>query len=317
MTEPLAGLTPQAAVRRVRTRLEQAGVPDADYDARELYRLAGGGDPRLDRAPLPPDTARRLEELTRRRAGLEPLQYIAGRWDFLDFTLAVGPGVLCPRPDTEVVCEAALDCLRALGRPDPVVLDLCAGTGCLGLGVRRFWPGARVTCVENSPQALGYLRRNAASALPGSRVGVAEADVLADWGRWAPGSVDLIVSNPPYLTDGEMADLQPETAREPACALAGGPDGLRFYRCLTGPWQTVLRPGGWLVLEIGLPSGRPCWRWAPGAAGRAAAAGRTTAATTGSSCCRDPARREPNSPKNRMKTRGTTTNSCISPPKRL
>ena len=159
--------------------------------------------------------------------------------------------MLCPRPDTEVVCEAALDCLRALGRPDPVVLDLCAGTGCLGLGVRRFWPGARVTCVENSPQALGYLRRNAASALPGARVGVAEADVLADWGRWAPGSVDLIVSNPPYLTDGEMADLQPETAREPACALAGGPDGLRFYRCLTGPWQAVLRPGGWLVLEIG------------------------------------------------------------------
>ena len=251
MTEPLAGLTPQAAVRRVRARLEQAGVPDAGYDARELYRLAGGGDPRLDRAPLPPDTARRLEELTRRRAGREPLQYIAGRWDFLDFTLAVGPGVLCPRPDTEVVCEAALDCLRALGRPAPVVLDLCAGTGCLGLGVRRFWPGARVTCVENSPQALGYLRRNAASALPGARVGVAEADVLADWGRWAPGSVDLIVSNPPYLTDGEMADLQPETAREPACALAGGPDGLRFYRCLTGPWQTVLRPGGWLVLEIG------------------------------------------------------------------
>ena len=132
-----------------------------------------------------------------------------------------------------------------------MVLDLCAGTGCLGLGVRRFWPGARVTCVENSPQALGYLRRNAASALPGARVGAAEADVLADWGRWAPGSVDLIVSNPPYLTDGEMADLQPETAREPACALAGGPDGLRFYRCLTGPWQAVLRPGGWLVLEIG------------------------------------------------------------------
>ncbi len=99
MTEPLGqGLTPQAAVRRVRTRLEQAGVPDADYDARELYRLAGGGDPRLDRAPLPPDTARRLEELTRRRAGREPLQYIAGRWDFLDFTLAVGPGVLCPPP---------------------------------------------------------------------------------------------------------------------------------------------------------------------------------------------------------------------------
>lgn len=251
MPDSLTGLPPRDAVRRVQSVLEAAGVPDADYDARELYRLATGRDPRLDRDPLPAADAGRLAELTARRAGREPLQYIAGRWDFLDFTLAVGPGVLCPRPDTEVVCEAALDCLRAMDRPDPVVLDLCAGTGCLGLGVRRFCPGARVTCVENSPEALPYLRRNAVQALPGGAVAVVEADVLADWGRWAPASVDLIVSNPPYLTGAEMRALQPETACEPACALDGGDDGLRFYRCLTGPWQTVLRPGGWLVLEIG------------------------------------------------------------------
>lgn len=251
MPDSLTGQSPRDAVRRVQAALEAAGVPDAGYDARELYRLATGRDPRLDRDPLPAADAGRLAELTARRAGREPLQYIAGRWDFLDFTLAVGPGVLCPRPDTEVVCEAALDCLRAMDRPDPVVLDLCAGTGCLGLGVRRFCPGARVTCVENSPEALPYLRRNAVQALPGGAVAVVEADVLADWGRWAPASVDLIVSNPPYLTGAEMRALQPETAREPACALDGGDDGLRFYRCLTGPWQTVLRPGGWLVLEIG------------------------------------------------------------------
>ena len=169
MTEPqLAGLAPRAALRAVRAQLEAAGVPDADFDARELYRLAAGRDPRLDAAPLPAGTAARLAALTARRCAREPLQYIAGQWDFLDFTLAVGPGVLCPRADSEIVCETALELLRAAARPDPAVLDLCAGTGCLGLGVKRFYPGARVTCVENSPAALGYLYRNAAGALPGA-----------------------------------------------------------------------------------------------------------------------------------------------------
>ena len=151
--------------------------------------------------------------------------------------------MLCPRADSEIVCETALELLRAAARPDPAVLDLCAGTGCLGLGVKRFYPGARVTCVENSPAALGYLYRNAAGALPGAAVDVCEADVLAAWRAWPAGSADLILSNPPYLTAAEMAALQPETAREPACALDGGPDGLAFYRCLTGPVAARAAPG--------------------------------------------------------------------------
>lgn len=247
----LTGLVPRAALAAVRTTLQQAGVPDAPFDARELYRLAVGRDPRLDDTPLTAEHAARLEELTDRRAGREPLQYIAGKWDFLDFTLDVGPGVLCPRADTEVVCEAAVELLREMGKADPVVLDLCAGTGCLGLGVKRFVPGARVTCWEKSPEALPYLRRNAVNALKGAEVAVREGDVLTGWQDVEPGSVDLIVSNPPYLTGAEMNDLMPETAREPAMALDGGADGLTFYRCLTGPWQNALRPGGWLVLEIG------------------------------------------------------------------
>ena len=247
----LAGLAPTAALRAVAAALEAAGVPDAGYDARELYRLAVGKDPRLDSVPLGPGTAAALEALAARRAAREPLQYIAGQWDFLDFTLAVGPGVLCPRADTEVVCETAVELLQGAGKPDPVVLDLCAGTGCLGLGIKRFVPGARVTCVERSPHALAYLRRNADSALGPGAVAVCEADILHDAARFAQEPVDLIVSNPPYLTGAEMAGLMPETAREPAMALDGGADGLDFYRCLTGPWQAALRPGGWLVLEIG------------------------------------------------------------------
>ena len=252
MTElSLAGLPPRDALRAVKNALEEAGVLDAAFDARELYRLAVGCDPRLDTRPLPPDKAAALAALTARRAGREPLQYILGEWDFLDFTLRVGPGVLCPRADTEVVCEAAVDLLQKAEKPDPVVLDLCAGTGCLGLGIKRFVPGARVTCWEKSPEALAYLRRNAGQALPGAEVAVQEGDVLTGWKEVAPASVDLIVSNPPYLTGTEMGQLMPETAREPAMALDGGADGLVFYRCLTGPWQQALRPGGWLVLEIG------------------------------------------------------------------
>ncbi|WP_345941968.1 peptide chain release factor N(5)-glutamine methyltransferase [Gemmiger formicilis] len=247
----LTGLAPRAALRAVRQALEQADVPDAAFDARELYRLAVGKDPRLDISPLTAEEAASLAALTARRAGREPLQYIAGQWDFLDFTLAVGPGVLCPRADTEVVCEAAVKLLQASGNPTPTVLDLCAGTGCLGLGIKRFVPGARVTCWEKSPEALAYLRRNARQALPGAEVAVREGDVLTDWQTLPPESADLIVSNPPYLTGAEMQALMPETAREPAMALDGGADGLVFYRCLTGPWKQILRPGGWLVLEIG------------------------------------------------------------------
>lgn len=247
----LTGLAPRDALAAVRAALQRASVPDASFDARELYRLAVGRDPRLDNAPLTAETAATLAELTARRAGREPLQYIAGQWDFLDFTLAVGPGVLCPRADTEVVCETAVELLQKMGKADPVVLDLCAGTGCLGLGVKRFVPGARVTCWEKSPEALPYLRRNAINALKGAEVAVREGDVLTGWREVEPGSVDLIVSNPPYLTEAEMHDLMPETAREPAMALDGGTDGLTFYRCLTGLWKQALRPGGWLVLEIG------------------------------------------------------------------
>lgn len=249
----LTGLAPRAAVRQVTGCLQAAGCPDAGYDAGVLYTLATGRDARLDDAPLSPEAAAKLEALTRRRAAREPLQYIAGEWDFLDFTLKVGPGVLCPRADTEVVCETAIDLLRRAGKPDPRVADLCAGTGCLGLGVKRFVPGAQVVCVEKSPEAFAYLKENAVTAL--QERGLTVEAVLDDGAAWLAAqprdSLDLIVSNPPYLTGEEMKALQPETAREPAMALDGGADGLAFYRLLARAALPRVRPGGWLVFEIG------------------------------------------------------------------
>lgn len=243
------GMQPREALREVEARLAAAGCPDADFDAGELFRLVTGQDARLADRPLTAEQAAKLEALTARRATREPLQYLCGSWPFLDFELAVGPGVLCPRADTEVVAEAAAQMLA--GVQAPKVLDLCAGTGCLGLGVKRFCPEADVTCVEKSPEAFRYLKKNAASALKQGTARAVEGDLFTYWQGLPEGELDLIVSNPPYLTAAEMQQLQPEVAREPAMALEAGEDGLVFYRALAEHYQNALRPGGALALEIG------------------------------------------------------------------
>lgn len=237
-----------AAFQKLCAMLTAAGVPDARFDAAELYRLATGRDPRLDDGPSAAEAAR-LSALAERRAAREPLQYILGEWDFMDFTLKVGPGVLCPRADSEIVCESALALLQ--GRERPVVYDLCAGTGCLGLGIMRHSPGALVTCVEKSPEAWSYLTANTAQ----TGVRTVQADVFTYYKTLPAEGADLIISNPPYLTGAEMRALMPETAQEPAMALDGGADGLDFYRLLTEKYRDAVRPGGWLVLEIGYAQG--------------------------------------------------------------
>ena len=280
-------MLPRAAVREVEQRLTAAGCPDADFDARELFRLATGRDVRLSDRPLTAEQAAALEVLCTRRAAREPLQYLCGSWSFLDFELAVGPGVLCPRADTEVVAQAAAETLAGIAAPR--VLDLCAGTGCLGLGVKRFCPAAQVTCVEKSPAAFAYLEKNARCALSGQgrqtenvlepsaleqanapafdwgpalnalrtnqkptyAVQPVQADLFTYWETLLEGQLELIVSNPPYLTAAEMEQLQPEVAQEPAMALEAGEDGLVFYRALAQHYKNALCPGGALVLEIG------------------------------------------------------------------
>ena len=242
----------------VRRRLEAAGVEDAAFDAGVLVETqAGEGwrwqDPDLDETALA-----RLEELAARRAAREPLQYILGRWPFLDFELAVGPGVLCPRADTELLAEEGAK--RLAGKSSPAVLDLCAGSGCVGLGVKRLCPAARVTCLEKSPEAFRYLERNAASALPGfdgtrPAVTCVQGDVFEYQRRLAPESLDLILSNPPYVTDEEMERLDPEVRREPAMALRADREGLAFYEHIAPAYLPALRPGGWLAVEIGWQQG--------------------------------------------------------------
>ena len=267
----LAGLAPRTALRRAKDALAAAGCPDPEFDARELLRLVLDADPRLAEAPLTAQQAGRFAALCQKRRERVPLQYLAGRWPFLDFTLAVGPGVLIPRADSETVCLAAAECLR--GIKAPAVLDLCAGSGALALGIKRLVPDAGVTALEKSPEALCYLTQNAAAALAGAAQGaagpgfseeqppkaapdgpavtVAQGDVFDYQNTLAPASLDLILSNPPYLTGEEMLRLQPELCYEPAMALDGGPDGLRFYRQIASAYRFALRRGGALVLEVG------------------------------------------------------------------
>ena len=130
------------------------------------------------------------------------------------------------------------------------MLDLCAGTGCLGLGVKRFCPAAQVTSLEKSPAAYRYLEQNAHLS-PVLTITPVQGDLFTYWQTLPEGQLDLIVSNPPYLTSAEMGALQPEVAQEPAMALEAGEDGLEFYHAIAEHYQKALRPGGALALEIG------------------------------------------------------------------
>ena len=197
-----------------------------------------------------------LRQAVQRRLLGEPLQYILGEWEFMGLPFFVGPGALIPRQDTETLCEAALDWLKT--RPGAFVLDLCCGTGCIGVSLSKLG-GARVSFADISPGALALARRNARyNSVDGAFY---ESDLFAN----VPGVYDLIACNPPYLTAAEMASCQRELAFEPALALFGGEDGLDLYRRLAREWEAHVRPGGLLLMEIGCTQGAAVQKLFPGA----------------------------------------------------
>ena len=194
-------------------------------------------------ADRPVDPAKYFALVDRRIAG-EPLQYILGEWEFHGLRFAVGPGVLIPRPETELLVDIALQ--LTVDSCQLTVLDLCAGSGCVGLSIAHHRPNTKVYLVELSEDALPYLRKNA-KAYPNAEV--IKADVLN-----CPLSIvncQLILANPPYVRTDELASLPPEVRREPRMALDGGADGLKFYRALKDKWLPLLAPGGLLACECG------------------------------------------------------------------
>lgn len=162
---------------------------------------------------------------------------------------AVGARVLIPRRTPETVVDACLE--RLTSAPGPVIWDLCSGSGAIALALASCRPDARILAAELSDEALVYLRRNITALAPG-QVEAVQTDVLT---RLPDGVCDLIVSNPPYITGADMQTLSPQVRHEPELALYGGEDGLRFYRQLTRSCYDHLRPGGWLIFEIGYDQG--------------------------------------------------------------
>jgi release factor glutamine methyltransferase len=235
--------------------LASAGVPSPDVDAELLIghllamsrgqvqaRMLTGGE-------LDADQQLALSSLVERRAEREPLQHITGRAAFRSIELAVGPGVFVPRPETEYVAQVAIDALSAVPSPEPLAVDLGAGSGAIALALASEVPHSRVLAVENSPLAFGWTRQNIAeSGLSNIRaVFVDLTDALPE----LDGTVDVVVSNPPYIpTDAVPRD--PEVRlHDPQVALYGGPDGLDVVRKVSRTALRLLHPGGTLVLEHG------------------------------------------------------------------
>ncbi len=186
-----------------------------------------------------------------RRAAREPLQYLTGVQEFWSLAFEVTPAVLIPRPETEGLVEAFLRLNRA---PDPIVMDIGTGSGCLAIVAAREIPGARVYATDVSSDALEVARRNAATHGVAGRIDFRRGDLFGPFrGAGLDGLVDFIVTNPPYVSDADLPGLMPEVRdHEPRAALLGGPDGLDAHRRLARESPEFLKPGAHLLAEIGL-----------------------------------------------------------------
>jgi release factor glutamine methyltransferase len=242
-----------ALLRRGTAILEAAGIEPARAEAEWLLASLLG----LDRVGLHLDPARRLStptvsrylSLLDRRAAREPLQYLLGWEDFHGVRLAVTPDVLVPRPETEGLVQWAIEVLGALA--EPVAADLGTGSGAIACAIAHALPQAEVLAVEVSAGALAVASRNVRQLGLSARVHLLAGDLFAPLGSIA-ASLDLVVANPPYLPSAVLPSLPPEVSRhEPRAALDGGPDGLTIVRRIVSGAPAVLKPGGWLLMEIG------------------------------------------------------------------
>lgn len=242
----------RTAVRKATDRLRAAGVAAPEADAIALAAFLIQGSPAdvhkamVLGAPTPPA----YEDLVTQRTTRTPLQHLTGRAAFRRLELEVGPGVFVPRPETEVVAGVAVAAVRqaqAAGTPEPVVVDLCTGSGAIALSVKDEVPLARVHAVEVSDLAHAWAERNIEST------GLDVDLVLGDATSALPdleGGVDVVVSNPPYVPVGQVP-IDPEVRdHDPGLALYGGSaDGLAIPRRVAARAAHLLRPGGVLVME--------------------------------------------------------------------
>jgi len=244
----------------IRQQLKQAGIEAAQLEARELVCHAAGKTREQFFRDLtlyaPAQVEQTLAGLVERRLAGEPVAYIIGAWEFYGLTLEVTPQVLIPRMDTEVLAEQAILLARAAGE-GARVLDLCAGSGCVGLAVASNVPGCRVVLSDRSEEAMRICRQNVRRCDLNAWVTCFPADVLQDPDP-ALWDFDVITCNPPYIPTGDLAALDPSVRDyEPRMALDGGRDGLDFYRAVAARWKNALRLGGTLLFEVGIHQAGP------------------------------------------------------------
>ena len=243
------------AIRRAVDRLAAAGVesPRADAELLAAFALGVQRSSLVLLKELPPLAAELFVELIAERSRRTPLQHLTGTAPFRYLELAVGPGVFVPRPETESLVEWGLDQLRATGVATPLVVDLCAGSGAIALSFAHEYPSARVWAVEQDEHAVAWLGRNAQrrEAAGDPPVQIIHADATAPQTlAELDGSVDLVVSNPPYIPVGASVATEARD-HDPPTALWGGKDGLDVVRGVAAAAGRLLRTGGWFGFEHG------------------------------------------------------------------
>ena len=238
-----------------RAALRKAGIEGAQLEARELVCFAcGKSREQLYRDMslyVSGDTERQVKELVERRLAGEPVAYIVGEWEFYGIPLTVTSDVLIPRDDTEILAERAIQKAKQVG-DGARVLDLCAGSGCVGISVASQVPGCRVVLGELSEGALRVCKQNVRRNELNARVTCISVDAMkppvpALW------DFDVIACNPPYIPTEDIAGLDTSVKDfEPLMALDGGEDGLDYYRFIAAEWKNALRLGGSLIFEVGI-----------------------------------------------------------------
>ena len=251
-TAAATGTTVGAALREAERRLREAGVPSPAFDARLLLRAAAGWTAAEllaeGRSRLAPGARAAFGRLVAGRAARRPLQHLTGTVEFHGLPLAVGPEALVPRPETEILVEAALEFARETGPPRRIA-DVGCGAGPIALALAAGLPQSFATGFDNDPAALRLAARNRRANGLDDRVALARADLLT---AARPGAFRVIAANLPYVPTAEIGTLEPEVRdHEPRHALDGGPDGLDPLRRLLPGARRALEPGGRLFLEIG------------------------------------------------------------------
>lgn len=246
-------VTPRQLFIEIKKTLDEAGIDDPRFDAvcitedcfgKKLPDILSDTSLAVDE-----ETLSKAGEMAEKRKSGIPLQYILGEWEFYGLRFAVGEGVLIPRRDTETLVDHVLEICEKENIQNPRIADLCSGSGCIATALKKALPSADIYAFEISEKALCYLIQNA--EINGAAINIVDGDVLSEDTAGSLRDIDIVVCNPPYLTDEDMNSLQKEVSFEPHLALYGGKDGLDFYRKITPLWKNSLRAGGYLVYELG------------------------------------------------------------------